>query len=139
MTVLDGSIDAGPLSWPLSAIAAAVIFGAMIVLLAIIPNLLAGSDPSQTMKIVTIVYVVAVFAVTAALVAVWQNRIPASTKQDSHRVSAFGRPMREGPGFASFKTRTSLPGRSQPDPAVDLQSVAGSSSFGRPMKKGDRR
>ncbi|MEN8112868.1 MAG: hypothetical protein ABFS21_00655 [Actinomycetota bacterium] len=139
MTDRAATVDAEPISWPKAAVGAALFVGVMIVLLVVIPNLLLGSDPSGSSKILTVVYVAIVFALLALPIAVWQNRDPASATADTNRFSAFGRPMREGPGFASFAARAASGPRNQVDVEdIDAEPVEGASSFGRPMRKGGK-
>lgn len=128
-----------PITWPRAAIGAALFAGLMIVLLIVIPNQLLAGDSSQSKRIITIVYVVAIFAIVVWLVATWQNRgltapQPVAQKQ---KVSAFGRPMREGPGFASFAEKAAPNPQMQPKhmKRVDAKPVENTSSFGRPLKK----
>ena len=126
-----------PITWPRAAIGAGLFIGLMIVLLVVIPNLFVTPDPSQSTKIITVVYVVAVFALVAWVTAAWQNRATAAPPAETQRISAFGRPMREGPGFASFanKAVTSPPSQSGPNETVDLRVDKNTSSFGRPLEK----
>jgi len=91
-----------PTTWPRAAIGAAVFFGLMVLLVIVIPNLFVTSDPSQFTKIFTITYVVVLFLLIAWMTAAWQNRAQAPSQPETQRVSAFGRPMRKGPGFAFF-------------------------------------
>ncbi|MEA2022917.1 MAG: hypothetical protein U9N79_01355 [Actinomycetota bacterium] len=129
--------QARPLSWPRAAIGAALFIGMMTVLLVVIPNQFVTSDPSRTQMIITIIYVVAVFALVALLIAAWQNRTQAVPQAAPQRISAFGRPMRQGPGFASFaeKLPTAPPSRRDPVKVTDTGSAKNTSSFGRPLKK----
>jgi len=136
VTDQGASIETRSLSWSRAAIGAAVFFGLMILFLVVVPNLLVGSDPSQAVKVLAVVYVVAAFAVVAWMIAVWQNRVQAPSVPDSGRTSAFGRPMRQGPGFASFERRLPSSGSSQTSTSGASDPGDGTSSFGRPMKKG---
>jgi hypothetical protein len=110
----------------------------MIVLVVVAPNQFVSTDPSQLTKVITIAYVVVVFGVVASLVAAWQNRGRAAPPPLSQKVSAFGRPMREGPGFASFADKAvPIPqSRQTRAKAVGFKRTKGVSSFGRPLKKG---
>lgn len=140
--VTDPGAFAGtrPITWPRSAIGAAFFFGLMVVLFIVVPNQFVSSDPSQVTRIIAIAYVVALFAVVAWIVAAWQNRGPASPRPVSQKVSAFGRPMRDGPGFASFaaKEAPSPPKQRTHTTSVDSESVENASAFGRPLKKGSK-
>ena len=137
MTDQGASIEAEPLSWPRAAIGAAFFFVVMIVLFAAIPNILIGSEPSQPSKAFTVVYVVVMFALVVWAIAAWQNHVPTAPVTTGQRVSAFGRPMREGPGFASFAAKAAPP-KSSPSSAASIShtgSTGHDSSFGRPLKK----
>ena len=126
-----------PISWPRAAISAAFLFGLMSILLVVVPNQFVSSEPSQFTKIVTIVYVVVLFAAVAWMSAAWQNRGLTTPQPVSQKVSAFGRPMREGPGFASFAERAAPESPQQPtrSKSVDVEPVENASAFGRPLKK----
>ena len=127
-----------PITWPRAAVGAAVFLGLIVVLIVVIPNQLVTPDPSQLTKTITIVYVVVLFAVVAWMVAAWQNRGQATPLPVSQKVSAFGRPMREGPGFTSFAEKAvPIPQSHQAGAkAAGIKPARGVSSFGRPMKKG---
>lgn len=138
MTDRAASVDDEPISWPKAAIGAALFVGVMIVLLIVIPSLLIGPDPSGTSKAVVIVYLMIAFALLAWAIAAWQNREPSAPATE--RTSAFGRPMREGPGFASFEARAATGPRNREIPAAsEVESDKDASSFGRPMRKGSER
>lgn len=126
-----------PTTWPRAAIGAGLFIGLMIVLLVVIPNQFVTPDPSRSKKIITVVYVVAVFALVAWMTAAWQNRATTAPPAETQRISAFGRPMREGPGFASFanKAVTIPQSQSGPNETVDLRGDQNTSSFGRPLEK----
>jgi len=124
-----------PITWPRAAIGAAVFFTLMVVLFIMIPNLFVTSDPSPSTKIITIVYVVVLFALVAWMTAAWQNRGQTAPRPETQRVSVFGRPMRAGPGFASFADKRAP----KPEPVHarfgDNEHPEDASSFGRPVKK----
>ncbi len=140
MTVQGPFAGTRPIAWPRAAIGAAVFFGLMVVLFIMIPNLFVTSDPSQFTKIITIAYIVVLFALVAWMTAAWQNRGQAAPQPETQRVSAFGRPMRAGPGFASFAERAE---KGVPIPKLEpvqarfssTDPSADASSFGRPVKK----
>jgi len=140
--VADHEAFAGirPISWPLATLGAAVFLGLMFAFFLAIPNLFVTSDPAPFTKIITIAYVVVLFGVVAWLVAAWQNHGQAEQRPLSHRVSVFGRPMRQGPGFASFAEKATPAPQQQPTRAknADVEPVESASSFGRPMKKRSR-
>ena len=126
-----------PITWPRAAIGAAVFFALMVVLFIMTPNLFVTSNSSQFTKIITIVYVVVLFALVAWMTAAWQNRGQTAPRPETQRVSTFGRPMRAGPGFASFADkRTPIP-KLEPTRARfgDKEQSEDASSFGRPVKK----
>ena len=137
MTDQNACAEARPIAWSRAAIGAALFLGLMIVLFVIVPNQFVSPDPSQAQKIITIAYVVVVFAVVAWMVAAWQNRGQIAPPPVSQKVSAFGRPMREGPGFASFAEKAVPIPQSQQTraKAVGPKPNKGVSSFGRPLKK----
>ncbi len=128
------------MTWPRAAVGAAFFLGLMIVLFVVVPNQFVTSDPSQLTKIITIVYVVVLFAVVAWMVAAWQNRGQSAPTLVTDKVSVFGRPMREGPGFASFAEKAA------PSPqqsaihakSVGSEPVEDASAFGRPLKEGSK-
>lgn len=140
--VTDPGAFAGtrPITWPRAAIGAAIFFGLMVILFIVVPNQLVTSDPSLVTKIITIGYVVAVFAVVAWIVAAWQNRGQAAPRPVSEKVSVFGRPMREGPGFASFAAKAAPRPSKQTTYTADVggEPDENASAFGRPMKKGSK-
>jgi hypothetical protein len=140
--VTDQGAFAGsrPISWPRAAIGAVVFLGVMAILFVVLPNLFVTSDPSQLTKIITIVYIVVLFGVVAWIGAAWQNHGQAEQRPLSEKVSVFGRPMRQGPGFASFAEKAAPAPHQQPARAknADVEPVENASSFGRPMKKRSR-
>jgi hypothetical protein len=140
--VADHEAFAGirPISWPLATLGAAVFLGLMFAFFLAIPNLFVTSGPAPFTKIITIAYVVVLFGVVAWLVAAWQNHGQAEQRPLSHKVSVFGRPMRQGPGFASFAEKATPTPQQQPTRAknADVEPVESASSFGRPMKKRSR-
>lgn len=129
-----------PIAWPRAAIGAASFFGLMVVLFIVIPNQFVTSDPSQVAQIITIAYVVVLFTVVAWIVAAWQNRGQATPRPVSQKVSAFGRPMRDGPGFAPFaaKEAPSPPSQTTNTTSVATEPVENASAFGRPLRKGPK-
>lgn len=137
MTDQRAFVGVRPISWPRAAIGAALFIGLMIVLFVVFPNLFVTPDPSQSTKIITIVYVVAVFGIVAWMIAAWQNHKQAAPPPDKQRISAFGRPMREGPGFAAFAKKGVPIPELQPVHArfPDGDPSENASSFGRPLKK----
>ena len=140
--VTDQGAFAGtrPITWPRAAIGAALVFGLMVVLVVVVPSLFVTSDPSTFTKFITIAYVVVLFAIAAGIGAAWQYRGQAPHQPLSQRVSAFGRPMRDGPGFASFAGRDAPGQHSQPNhmKSVGTEPIEGVSSFGRPVEKRSR-
>ncbi len=138
MTEQNAFAATRPITWPRAAIGAALFLGLMIVLVVVAPNQFVSTDPSQLTKVITIAYVVVVFGVVASLVAAWQNRERAAPPPLSQKASAFGRPMKEGPGFASFADKAvPIPqSRQTRAKAAGLKRTKGVSSFGRPLKKG---
>ncbi|MEN8115222.1 MAG: hypothetical protein ABFS21_12640 [Actinomycetota bacterium] len=137
MTDRAATVDTAPISWPKAAVGAALFVGMMIVLLVVLPSLLIGPDPSGSSKVLTIVYVAIVLALLTWPIAAWQNHEPAASAPAIEKVSAFGRPMRGGPGFASFEARAASGPRNQTAvEVVDTEPVEGASSFGRPIRKG---
>jgi hypothetical protein len=140
--VADHEAFAGtrPISWPLATLGAVFFLGLMFAFFLAIPSLFATSDPAQFTKIITIAYVVMLFGVVAWLVAAWQNDGQAKQRPLSHRVSVFGRPMRQGPGFASFAEKATPAPQHQPTRAknADVETVENASSFGRPTRKRSR-
>ena len=112
-------------------------FALMVVLLIMTPNLFVTSDSSQFTKIITIVYVVVLFALVAWMTAAWQNRGQTAPLPETQRVSTFGRPMRAGPGFASFADKRAPISELEPTHATfgDKEPSEDASSFGRPVKK----
>jgi len=140
--VTDRGAFAGtrPVTWPRAVVGAASFFGLMVVLFVIVPNQFVTTNPSAVSKTIIIAYVVVLFAVIAWMVAAWQNRGQATPQPVSDKVSVFGRPMRDGPGFASFAAKAA-PG--PPEQATHMtsavtESVENASAFGRPMKKGSK-
>lgn len=135
----DNGVFAGtrPIAWSRAAAGAVLFFGLMVVLFVVVPNQFITSDPSQFTRIVTVAYVVVLFGVVAWIVAAWQNKGQAVPQPVSHKVSSFGRPMREGPGFASFADKIAPKPESQRVHArsVDTEPPDDTSSFGRPLKK----
>jgi hypothetical protein len=131
------TVDAEPISWPKAAAGAALFVGMTIVLLILIPNLLIGSEPSGSSKVLTIVYIAVVSALLVIPIAAWQAHTPAPPMSAKRRTSAFGRPMRPGPGFASFQARAASGPRNEAAvPTDEGEPVEGASPFGRPMRKG---
>ena len=129
-----------PITWPRAAVGAALFFGLMVVLLIVVPNQFVTSDPSQATKFITVAYVVVLFSVVGWIVAAWQNRGQTPRRPVSEKTSAFGRPMREGPGFASFaaKAAPSLPKQTTHTSNVGAEPVENASAFGSPLKKGSK-
>lgn len=140
MTNQEAFAGTRPITWPRAGVWAALFLGLMIVLFVVVPNQFVTSDSSQLTKIITIAYVVVLFAVVVWMVAAWQNRGQSSPTPVTDKVSVFGRPMREGPGFASFAEKAS-PSPQQPAPhtkSVIGEPVGDASAFGRPLKKGSK-
>jgi hypothetical protein len=137
--VTDNGVFAGtqPIARSRAAAGAVLFFSLMVILFVVVPNQFITSDPSQFTKIVTVAYVVVLFGVVAWIVAAWQNKGQAVPQPVSHKVSSFGRPMREGPGFASFADKIAPKPESQRVHArsVDTEPPDNTSSFGRPLKK----
>ncbi|MFV9671824.1 MAG: hypothetical protein ACNYZH_01250 [Acidimicrobiia bacterium] len=129
-----------PVTWPRAAVGAAFFLGLMIVLFVVLPNQFVTSDPSQFTKIITIAYVVVLFGLVAWMVAAWQNRGQSAPTPVTDKVSVFGRPMREGPGFASFAEKAAPSPQQSPTQAKSVRSepVEDASAFGRPLKKGSK-
>ena len=155
------------LTWARAAVGAALFTGLLLILFAVIPNqwvtlaqsslewtpqkvfvtippaLVLGNEMSVSYKtlqeIIAGTYPVVMLAVIATVMVKWQTRSRTIDKPKPTPVSSFGRPMRDGPGFAPAGEAETMPVAGATEHASQT-SAAGTpepiSAFGRPMRDG---